>query len=146
MRRDGLCRTYSSCVESISPSRSRTAREADLFGTSGNAWHQWNKHGRCTGLEAEAFYALSRSAFAQVNRPPVLRQIGTALRLPAEVVEDAFLEVNPQLAPDQITITCKSGRIQEARICLTKNLKPRDCGPDVRRDCTMNDALMAPVR
>ena len=74
------------------------------------------------------------------------RQLQREVRLPASVVEDAFLEVNPQLAPDQITITCKSGRIQEARICLTKNLKPRDCGPDVRRDCTMNDALMAPVR
>ena len=128
------------------PSRKDTAEQADLFGTDGNAWHQWNKHGRCTGLTSDDYYRLARTAYDRINRPDVFRQIDTPIRLPAHVVEEAFLEANPTLSPDQITITCKAGRIQEVRICLTRTLTPRACGTDVRRDCTMDDALMAPIR
>ena len=66
--------------------------------------------------------------------------------LPASVVEEAFLETNPQLARDQITITCTDGRIQEVRICLDKDLSPRRCGTDTIRDCTLKNALMEGVR
>lgn len=128
------------------PSRAETAAEADLFGTSGNAWHQWDKHGRCTGLSSRDFYRLAREAYGRVVRPPVFRKVDRTLRLPAAVVEEAFLETNAELSPDQITITCKSGRIQEARICLTRSLEFRDCGPDVVRDCSMKDALFEPIR
>ena len=135
------------CRSSVrNPSRSQTAAEADLFGTGGNAWHQWNKHGRCTGLTAEGYYEIAREAYESITRPPVFRQIDNAIRLPASVVEAAFLEVNSTLSADQITITCKDGRIQEARICLTRDLELRSCGSDVRRDCSMDNALMAPIR
>ncbi len=128
------------------PSRADTRDEADLFGSSGNAWHQWNKHGRCSGLTAEDFYALAREAYSRVERPEIFRKLTKAVSLPASVVEDAFLEANPNLEPDQITITCKSGRIQEARICPTRALELRDCGADVIRDCRMDDALFDPIR
>jgi len=135
------CRT-----DARSPSRRDTAEEADLFGSQGNAWHQWNKHGRCSGLTATDYYRLAHEAYARVQRPAIFRKLDQAVRLPASVVEDAFLEENPALTADQITITCKSGRIQEARICLTRDLAPRRCGADVIRDCTMTDALFDPIR
>ena len=128
------------------PSRSDTRDEADLFGSSGNAWHQWNKHGRCTGLTAADYYALAREAYGQVTRPGIFRKLEDPIRLPAAVVEQAFLEENEALDADQITITCKSGRIQEARICLTRDLEPRRCGSDVIRDCRATDALFDPIR
>jgi ribonuclease T2 len=61
------------------------------------------------------------------------------LKVPAEVIEGAFLESNPGLQRDQITITCKDGLIQEVRICLTKDLEPRRCGVDTIRDCRLKD-------
>ena len=128
------------------PSRSETASEADIFGTSGNAWHQWNKHGRCSGLTSRDYYRLAREAYSRIERPAIFRKLTDPVRLPAAVVEEAFLEANPGLSADQLTITCKSGRIQEARICLTRDLEPRRCGRDVIRDCSMPDALFDPVR
>ncbi len=128
------------------PSRADTRDEADLFGSSGSAWHQWNKHGRCSGLTADDYYDLSREAFGSIVRPAVFRKLDKTVRLPASVIEDAFLEANPQLSTDQVTITCKAGYIQEVRVCLTRELEPRDCGRDVRRDCTMDDALFDPIR
>ena len=128
------------------PSRSETAAMADIMGSSGSAWHQWNKHGRCSGLSSEDYYALAREAYDRVNRPQVFRQLSRAVELPASVIEDAFLEDNPRLSPDGVTVTCKANRIQETRICLTRDLEPRPCTGSVARDCRMQDALFAPIR
>lgn len=128
------------------PSRSMTADMADIMGTGGLAWHQWKKHGTCTGLSAPAYYALSREAYGRVVRPPVFRKLDQAVKLPASVVEDAFLQSNPDFEPDGITITCRAGHIKEARICLSRSLDPVPCGQDVVRDCTARDALFTPVR
>jgi len=118
----------------------------DVMGSSGLAWHQWKKHGTCSGLSARDYYLLSRQAYGQVNRPQIFRKLKKAIKLPASVVEQAFMEANPKLLQNQITITCKSGHIQEARLCLTRDLKPRKCGVDVIRDCTHPRAVMTPVR
>lgn len=128
------------------PSRRETEAMADIMGTSGLAWHQWKKHGVCSGLSSDAYYALARAAYGTVRRPPVFRKLKDPVTLPATLVEEAFLKANPQLAPDMITITCKDGRIQEARVCLSRDLEPVPCGRDVVRDCTMKKALLDPVR
>lgn len=128
------------------PSRAMTRDMADIMGSSGLAWHQWKKHGSCTGLSARDYYALSRDAFASITRPDVFRKLSQPVRVPARVVEQAFLKANPRLGPDGITITCRAGRIQEARICLSKALVPIACGVDTRRDCTLSDALFDPIR
>lgn len=128
------------------PSRSMTASMVDIMGSSGLAWHQWKKHGTCSGLSATDYYALSRRAYERVTRPEIFRRLSKPVKLPASVVEDAFLEANPDLEPDGITITCRDGHIQEARICLSRDLTPVPCGQDVVRDCQMRDALFTPVR
>ncbi|WP_371155100.1 ribonuclease T [Jannaschia sp. 2305UL9-9] len=126
--------------------RGETRAMADIMGTSGSAWHQWKKHGRCSGLAADDYFDLARLAYDQVTRPAVLRDLGREVTLPAAVVEEAFLEVNEGLDADGITVTCRAGRVQEVRICLTRALEPRRCGADVIRDCTLGDALLSPVR
>lgn len=128
------------------PSRSDTAAMAVIMGTSGLAWHQWNKHGSCSGLSPDDYFALSRLAFDQVTRPAVFRRLTDPITLPASLIEEAFMRDNDELDPDEITITCRPGRIQEARICLTRDLEPRTCGRDVIRDCSLDDALFDPVR
>ncbi len=127
------------------PSRAMTRAMADITGTDGLAWHAWNKHGRCSGLSAEVYFATARRANDAVARPAVFRQLQEPVHLPASVIEAAFLEANPDLEADMVTVTCQSARISEVRICLTRDLAPRRCGADVIRDCTMRDALFAPL-
>lgn len=129
------------------PSRADTAAMADIMGSGGLAWHQWKKHGSCSGLSADDYFTLSRRVFDAVTRPEVFRRLEDPVRLPARVVEEAFLKANPGLAPDMLTITCKQGRIQEARLCLSREgLRPVPCGRDVVRDCRLEDALFDPIR
>ncbi len=127
------------------PSRRQTGDMADIMGTSGAAWYQWKKHGRCSGLSADAYFKAARQAYTAGSRPEVFRKLSDPVKLPASVVEQAFLQANPDLRADMATITCKSSRIQEVRLCLTKDLTPRVCGADVIRDCQMSDALLDPI-
>ncbi|WP_353474453.1 ribonuclease T2 [Salipiger sp. H15] len=128
------------------PSRAETAAMADIMGTQGAAWYQWKKHGVCAGLSARDYFALARRAFAAVNRPEALRRLDDPVTLPAKLVEEAFLQANPGWEPDMLTITCEAGRIQEARLCLSKALEPVPCGQDVVKDCHLPNALLDPVR
>jgi ribonuclease T2 len=128
------------------PTRAETAAMGRFMGSAGLAWHQWRKHGRCSGLSARDYFLTSARALGRITIPPVFEDMQRDIRLPARVVEQAFLEANPGLSADMITITCRNGDIQEVRVCMTKDLAPRRCGADVRRDCTATDAGMEAVR
>lgn len=128
------------------PSRGESSAMADIMGGAGLAWYQWKKHGRCAGLSARAYYATMRRAYAAVVIPPVFARITKDLKVPADIIEGAFLKSNPGMTPDMVTVTCDQGRIQEVRICLTRDLEPRRCGADAIRDCTMQDAVLGAVR
>lgn len=135
------------CLSAFAPpSRRQTEAMAEIIGTSGLAWHQWNRHGTCSGLSPEGYFALARKAYGAIAVPPVFAALSRPVDLPARVVEQAFLADNPGLAPDMITITCDEGYIQEARICLTRDLTPRACGTDAMRDCPLTDARLEPLR
>lgn len=136
-----FCRTTAA-----DPTRSDSAAMDDIMGSAGLAWYQWKKHGRCSGLSARDYYATARRAFATIRQPEVFEKVDRQMTLPAAVVEDAFLEANPGLARDQITVTCDQGLIAEVRVCLTKDLEPRRCGADVIRDCRLRDAGLPPLR
>ncbi len=127
------------------PTRAQTAAMADIMGTSGLAWYQWNKHGTCSGLSPTAYFTLARRAYARVAIPQAFRRLTQTVTLPASLIEEAFTDKNPGLDPDEVTITCQRGYIQEARICLTRDLEFRTCGADVVRDCTLESALFEAI-
>lgn len=126
------------------PSRSATRAMADIMGSSGLAWYQWKKHGRCTGLDAKGYFDLTRSAAERIAVPAILHRLNRDVTLPARIVEDAFIEANPTLTRDSITVTCQNRALQEVRICLTKELQPRTCASDARMDCAGSFLMPAP--
>lgn len=136
-----FCRTAQS-----DPTRAQTAAMADIMGGAGLAFYQWKKHGRCAGLSAADYFKTARGAYDSITIPRIFNEITRDLTLPASVIEEAFLDANPPLDRDGITITCKAGMIQEARICLNTDLTPRRCGADVIRDCTLQNATLEAVR
>ncbi|HHX90723.1 MAG TPA: ribonuclease T2 [Paracoccus sp.] len=129
------------------PTRRETEAQADLFGASGPAWHQWNKHGRCTGLEAQGYFALTREAVARLVMPEVFTAIEEPLRVAPEVIEAAFIEANPGLTPDMMITTCPNRALLELRVCLTRDLEPRPCDPALlRRECPLRAPLLEALR
>jgi ribonuclease T2 len=121
------------------PSRRQTAAMADIMGSGGLAWYQWKKHGRCTGLSAEDYFATARLAFG-LTRLPVL-----PARASAAEIEAAFVAANPGLAPEHLVVTCRDGRLREVRICLSRELAPRPCAADVEDGaCRVRGQIAAP--
>ncbi|WP_371832190.1 ribonuclease T2 family protein [Paracoccus benzoatiresistens] len=127
------------------PSRRQTQAMADLM-APGLALYQWRKHGRCSGLSAAGYYAATRKAAERIAIPAAFDDLDRDLALVPAVVEEAFIEANPDLAPDGVTVTCKAEALAEVRICLTRDLEPRACAPDARRDCARPQVLMERTR
>ncbi|NRB16549.1 MAG: ribonuclease T2 [Rhodobacteraceae bacterium] len=135
------------CRSSVAPpSRQMSAEMSGIMGSASLAWHQWKKHGTCSGLAAQDYYALMRQAYASISRPTVFRKLDKGITLPVSLIEDAFLQANPFLEKDMLTVTCRDRYIQEARVCLSKDLTPLPCGRDVVRDCRLDNARFTPVR
>ena len=128
------------------PSRRETQAMADVMGSGGLAWYQWKKHGRCAGMSAADYFTTLREAARRVVVPPAYARLPRDLTVSARAVEDAFLAMNPGLTRDGITVTCDNGAVDEVRICLTRDLQPRACAPDSRRDCRTPRLRMPAVR
>ena len=94
---------------------------ADIMGSGGLAFYQWKKHGRCSGLSADRYFATARRLFDALDLPAPDDGRATAAE-----VEAAFLAANPVLAPEAVIVTCGDGRVSEVRICLTREFAPRD--------------------
>lgn len=135
------CRT-----SAADPSRAETAAMADVMGSAGLAWHEWQKHGRCSGLSPAAYFSLARTAFGAITLPTVLEQLNHDVRVKPSVVAEAMLSSNPQLSPSDLVVTCDQGAIQEVRICLTKDLSPRPCSTHAAISCPLPAADLDAVR
>ena len=127
------------------PTKSDTTAMADIMGSAGLAWHEWKAHGRCAGLSSDDYLALMRKAYSSVKIPPLFAKVSHSLNVAPMAIEDAFLESNPSLKPEDIAVTCNGQMIQEVRICLTKDLTPRPCGADIRA-CALPAAELDAVR
>jgi ribonuclease T2 len=68
------------------------------------------------------------------------------LMVSPDEVEEAFVETNPGLERSGISVTCDNRRLHEVRICLSKDLRFRDCQEIDRRTCRRERLVMPPMR
>lgn len=129
------------------PSRAQTAAMVDIMGSAGLAWHQWRKHGRCSGLSAEAYFAASRAAFEALDLPASVTATEQPLRIAPEMLEREIAAALPGATPAGVAAICRGNVVREVRICLTKDLEPRACNRDVRsRACGTSRVELLPIR
>ncbi|WP_245499588.1 ribonuclease T2 [Tepidamorphus gemmatus] len=108
--------------------------------------HQWQKHGTCSGLSAESYFALVRRARERIAIPPAFQSIDRHVMVAPQDVENAFRTANPGLPADAIAVTCDHRRLREVRICLDRTLRYAACPAVDSRACRLDRAVMPPVR
>jgi ribonuclease T2 len=118
----------------------------DLMPAPHLIFNEWDKHGTCSGLGAQAYFAIVRKARAAVKIPPEYIDLQQPLSVTPGGVEDAFVKANPGLTPGAIAIGCDKKRLTEVRLCLAKDLKFQDCAEIAKRSCRRDQLLMPPVR
>ena len=118
----------------------------DLMPAPRLIYHGWDKHGVCSGLTARAYFETVRKARAAVKIPAEFLEPKAALTVTPDEVEEAFVKANPGMSRAGIAITCGSTQLNEVRICLSRELKFRECAEVDRRACRRDKLVMPPVR
>ncbi|MES2906918.1 MAG: ribonuclease T2 [Pseudomonadota bacterium] len=106
--------------------------QKDLLSSASAARHQWQKHGSCSGLPPDAYFAAMHETFEGVTLPQLWNdRVHISLKDLRTMVERA----NPQLPKNAIAIICNRQMLSEIRICFGKDLKPRSCARNVQDRC-----------
>jgi ribonuclease T2 len=109
-------------------------------------FREWDRHGVCSGLPARGYFETVRKARAMVKIPPDYLDLAEPKTVSPAEVEEAFVAANPGLGREAIAIGCDSKRLNEVRICLSKDLKFRNCAEVDRRACRRDQVVMPRVR
>jgi ribonuclease T2 len=118
----------------------------DIMPSPRLVFHEWDRHGTCSGLSPKAYFGLVRAAWGAVKIPPDYVQVDQPTSVTPGQVAGAFLKANPQLARDAINVSCDGRRLTEVRICLTKGLTFRSCPEMARYSCRRDKVVMPAVR
>jgi ribonuclease T2 len=118
----------------------------DLMPAPRLIFNEWDKHGTCSGLTPRAYFDSVRKARAAVKIPQAYIEPERPLTVSPDEVEDAFVQANPGLTREAIAVTCDSRRLNEVRLCLSKDFRFRDCAEVDRRACRRDKLQMPPVR
>jgi ribonuclease T2 len=109
--------------------------------------HEWAKHGTCSGLTQDDYFATAALAVESVRIPKAFKQPQQMIQTTANSVRQAFIDANSGLPPSGILVTCRRNEIAEVRVCLDKDLQPRACSKDsLKSHCGGRDARMLAVR
>lgn len=139
-------RGFPSYCQVPSPRLSRAIVEEmlDLMPSPALVFHEWDRHGTCSGLSPRTYFDLVRAARAAIRIPQDYIHVDRPINVtPVEVV-DAFLKTNPQLMRDAVNVSCDSTRLTEIRICMNKDLTFRGC-PGLARHACRRDKIMMPA-
>lgn len=126
--------------------RATASSMLDLMPSMSLIFHEWDRHGTCTGLEAKAYFDLIRKARAAIKIPANYLEPQIARETTPGDLEKDFIAANPGLAAGAISVTCDSKRVSEIRICLSKDLGFHDCAELERRSCQRAKLAMPAAR
>jgi len=118
----------------------------DLMPAPQLIFHEWDRHGTCSGLAARVYFETVRKARAVVKIPAEFLDVKSELTVTPDEVEEAFAKANPGLNRGAIAVSCDNKRLREIRICMSRELGFRDCAEVERRSCKRDKLVMPPVR
>jgi len=121
-------------------------RMLDLMPSPRLIFHEWDRHGTCSGLSANAFFETVRKARAVVKIPADYLELDRPIMVTPNEVTEAFLKANPGLPRSAIAVSCDSRRLDEVRVCLTKDFSFHDCVEVTRRVCKRDKIFMPAMR
>jgi ribonuclease T2 len=89
--------------------------------------HEWSTHGTCSGLNVSDYFAAVRKARDSVQIPMELSSLTQLIPASPSQIEGEFAAANLAFPAAAFRATCSGGRLQEARVCLSKSLVPQIC-------------------
>jgi ribonuclease T2 len=128
-----------------SPSRIALEGTKGVYPDINLARYEWRKHGTCSGKSPTDYFADVRRARDAIEIPPPFRAASDKQTWTPIDIERAFIAANPKLRPDMMAIACRSGVLEEVRICFSKDLREFRTCPEVSRGSCRTRELRVPA-
>ncbi len=106
--------------------------------------HEWQKHGTCTSLDADAFFHLGEEALKSFKMPASFEHQKPGLALKPEEVIQLVLKANPGFPEGSVVVWCSEHRFTSVSACFSKDLHPIAC--QGLKSCADESIVMAPPR
>jgi len=126
--------------------RSIVSGMLDLMPSPRLIFHEWQRHGTCSGLTPSAYFETLRKARTVVKIPADFLDPPSPVTVSPAAVADAFVKANPGLTRAAMAIACDKTRLIEVRLCITKEFAFHDCAEVVQHGCKRDKVVMPAVR
>ncbi|MEQ1602647.1 MAG: hypothetical protein ABL885_12885 [Methylophilaceae bacterium] len=120
-----------------------------LYPADGLAFHEWQKHGTCSGLPPREYLQLSQKLKNSFMPPAALQKLTQALPVTTALLTRQILLANPKLKAEMLAFDCTNdgAYLQEVYVCFDKAGKSAvACGEEVRhrsqRSCGAGEFLV----
>ncbi len=116
---------------SNAPGPANPQGDTDLMPTVSLVEHEWQTHGTCSGLAADAYFNQVRTAFHEVRIPASFVNVQKPTSVAPGVILNQFAAANPGFPVFSFALSCGNNALTAIEVCLTKNLKAVSC-PNLR--------------
>lgn len=134
------------CETGASVPRQTIQQTLPIMPSQGLIRHAWLKHGSCSGLEPDKYFAATRAAFGAVRIPEAFRQPLKQVSHTQGDILEAFAEANPQAGEAAFRLRCSGRYLSELWVCMEKGLKPMACPSSLRDNCRAPEIIVRPLR
>lgn len=89
--------------------------------------HEWAKHGTCTALAPEAYFAAARQAYTAVVVPQAFQQVSKPDMLAPDTILGMFYAANPSFPQGGFALSCGRNHLTAIEACFSRDLHPIAC-------------------
>jgi len=112
----------------------------EYYPSPGLIQHEWEKHGTCSGLSAQEYFAKVEQAFKAVQPPEQFKNLSSDKSIAPKDVDQSFAGSNHAPA-DAFRISCHAQELVGVEVCMSKDLKIQSCSRSLR-ECPASSVLM----
>jgi ribonuclease T2 len=124
------------------PSPANIAQNLDITPDLSLLHHEWAKHGTCSGVGPQRFFAMEHQAFHSLKIPSQFEHIDHEISLTPNAILDLFARANPDFPQGSILLSCGHNHLTAIEACFSKDLKPIAC--QGLRSCRANSVTITP--
>jgi ribonuclease T2 len=106
--------------------------------------HEWSTHGTCSGLDAATYFGDINKTFSELKIPAEYRAPSQPITATPTDIEQKFAAANNAPATS-FRVSCRGSDLVALEVCLTKDLKYRQCGSGVRQ-CRASQITLLPPK
>jgi len=104
--------------------------------------HEWSKHGTCTTLSPEGFFATARQAYTSVTIPEFFQSLDHQAQMSPEQILTLFYKANPTFPQGSFNLSCGNNQLTAMEACFDKDIHAIAC--QGLRACRANSVKIVP--